>query len=198
MSFVVFNNKKTIVNVQKETSKHTIIKGNCVFKRRDSLVCVGLLCERSCSFSFVPPKEAQHRLTSLFSSFIFQCGRTRSVTCQCCLYYFGESQEGKMCLGVFPYQWMLQCGLCSKKNVEISQVFLTTTLHISSTATCLSDGTQRDRVFFFFSRQCPGWALRQANFSICIQKRWQTTLRYWWHWPIHFTAYSKVHSDGHP
>lgn len=170
-----------------------------MFKQRDSLVGVGLLCECSCSFSFVPPKETQHGLTSLFSSFISQCGRTRSVTCQRCLYYFGGCQGGKTCLGVFPYQWMLQCGLCSRKNVEISQVFLTTTLRISSTATCLSDGTQRDSAYYSFLAHTGRAELSdKLTFPFSSKKRWQTAFRYWWHWPMHFTGYSKVHSDGHP
>lgn len=54
-----------------------------------------------------------------------------------------EKPRGKKVPGVLPYQWMLQCGLCSQKNVEISQVFLTAAFHrISSTATWLSDDVQ--------------------------------------------------------
>lgn len=137
-----------IVNVQKETSKHTIVKGSCVFKQRDSLRCVGLLCECSRSFRSVALKEVQHGLTSLFSSFIFQYGRLRSVTCQRCLYYFGEAQEKKKCLGVFPYRWMLQCGLCSQKNVEISRCF-----------------------FFFFYRYFPYFIYSNLSFRWCAMRR---------------------------
>lgn len=139
-----------IVNVQKETSKHTIIKSNCVFKRRNSLLCVGLLCKCSCSFRFVPLKEVQHGLTSLFSSFVFQYGRLRSVTCQRRLYYFGEAQGKKLALGCFHIGRCCSVVSVAKKNVEIAQVFLTATFHISSTATCLSDGTQWDSAYFSF------------------------------------------------
>ena len=113
-----------IINVQKETSKHTIIKGNCVFKQRDSLFCVGLLCKRSCSFSFVALKEMQHGLTSLFSSFIFQYGRLRSVTCQRCLYYFGEGQGKKSALGCFHISGCCSVVSVAKKMLKYPRFFL--------------------------------------------------------------------------
>lgn len=83
------------------------------------------------------PKEAQHGSTALFSSFIFQFGRAQSVTCQQYLYYTGEARGKKTCLEVFPYQQTSQCGLCSQKYVETSQVFLTAAFPVPSTTNFL-------------------------------------------------------------
>lgn len=116
-------------------SKHTTIKGNCVVKQRESLFCAGLLWECSCSSS-----SLQHGSTALFSSFIFQFGRPQSVTCQQHLYYIGEARRKKTCLEVFPYQQTSQCGLCSQKYVEISQVFLSAAFLLPSPASCLQMG----------------------------------------------------------
>lgn len=113
-------------------SKHTTIKGNCVVKQRESLFCAGFLWECSCSSS-----SLQHGSTALFSSFIFQFGRPQSVTCQQHLYYIGEARRKKTCLEVFPYQ---QCGLCSQKYVEISQVFLSAAFPVPAPAICLQMG----------------------------------------------------------
>lgn len=66
----------------------------------------------------------QHGLTALFSSFVFQWGRLRPVTCQRCLYYFGEAQGKKkkvpwgVSISVTVAVWSLQ-----PKNVEISVFF---------------------------------------------------------------------------
>lgn len=131
-----------IVNVQKETSEHTIIKGDCVIKQRGSLFGAGPACRCSCSFCLVSPQEMQHGLPASFSSFVFQWGRQRAVTCQRCLYYFGEARGGKkkvpwvVSISVTVAVWSPQ-----PTNIEISVFFLTAAFHVSCTASCLADSS---------------------------------------------------------
>lgn len=96
-----------------------------------------------------------------FPSFILQFGRPQSVTCQQYLYYTGEAREKKKkaCLEVFPYQQTSQCGLCSQKYVEISQVFLTAAFPVPSPAICLqmeADSAWDDLPVLQISL-CPAW-----------------------------------------
>lgn len=153
-----FNNKSD----QKERVKTHNHKGQLCGLNRESPCFVLAFC----GSALAPPAPCSEGGTAWIDSFIFppsSCSlEDHSLSPVNSIFIILEKpgkKKKKACLEVFPYQQTSQCGLCSQKYVEISQVFLTADFPVPSPAICLQMGADSawDDLPVLQISLCPAW-----------------------------------------